>query len=79
MSENRKKDMDKTPLENPRTLADTIEDMLMEVNPLSYNDENDWEYKIKYKGYTEDRLKAKKNKETGKKAPDITEFSYIYT
>lgn len=68
-----------TPLENPRTLADTVEDMLMEVNPLSYTDENDHEYKIKYKGYKEDRLKAKKNKESGKKAPDITEFSYVHT
>lgn len=50
----------------------------MEVNPLSCTDENDHEYKIKYKGYKEDRLKAKKYKESGKKAPDITEFSYVH-
>lgn len=50
----------------------------MEVNPLSCTDENDHEYKIKYKGYKEERLKAKKNKESGKKAPDITEFSFVH-
>lgn len=68
-----------TPLENSRTISDTIDDLLMEVNPLSYTDENEQKYKIKYKGYKEDRLKAKKNKEAGRKAPDITEFSFVHT
>lgn len=67
-----------TPLESPNTLTSTIENMLLEVNPLIYNDENDREYKVKYEGYQEDRLKAKQNKEKGKKAKNITGFSYVH-
>ena len=68
-----------TPLESPNTLTSTIEDMLAEVNPLEYNGENDGEYKVKYEGYKENRLNAKRNKKNGKKAADITEFSYVHT
>lgn len=45
--------------------------MLMEINPPSYTGKNDRDYKVKYEGYKEDRLKAKRNKEKGKKAPNI--------
>lgn len=67
-----------TPLESRNTLTSTIEDMLTEVNPPEYTGKNDGEYKVKYEGYKENRLKAKRNKESGKKAVDITEFSYIH-
>ncbi len=71
-----------TPLESPNTLTASIENMLMEVDPLEYSNENgrdnDRDYKIKYEGYKEDRLKAKVRKEKGKKAPDITDFSYVH-
>ena len=68
-----------TPLESPNTFTSTIEEMLMEVNPLVYTGKNDRNYKVKYEGYQEDRLKAKQNKEKGKKAADITGFSYVHT
>ena len=68
-----------TPLEKSNTLTSTIEDILAEVNPLEYTSENDGDYKVKYEGYKENRLKAKWNKEKGKKAADITEFSYVHT
>ena len=67
-----------TPLEAPNTLTASIENMLMEVDPLSYTGKNDQDYKIRYEGYKEDRLKAKLNKGKGKKAADITEFSYAH-
>ena len=68
-----------TPLEKSNTLTSTIEDILAEVNPLEYTGENDGDYKVKYEGYKENRLKAKWNKEKGKKAADITGFSYVHT
>lgn len=51
---------------------------IMELNPLSYTGENDRDYRIKYKGYEEERLKAKFHKEKGKRAPVITGFSYVH-
>ena len=68
-----------TPLEAPNTLTSTIEDMLLEVNPLQYTGKNDSDYKVKYEGYKENRLSAKRNKEKGRKAADITAFSYVHT
>lgn len=67
-----------TPLESPNTFTSTLENMLEELNPMEFSDENDSDYKIKYEGYTEDRLKRKLNKEGGKKSPDITGFSYVH-
>ena len=68
-----------TPLESPNTITSTIEDMLMEINPSVYTDENNHDFKVKYEGYKENRLNAKRNKENGKKAADITGFSYVHT
>ncbi len=45
---------------------------------MEYSNENENLYKIKYEGYKEDRLKKKINKECGKKASDITRFSYVH-
>lgn len=67
-----------TPLEAWNTLTSTIENMLTEVNPPEYTGKNDGEYKVKYEGYKENRLNAKRNKERGKKAADITGFSYMH-
>ncbi len=55
-----------TPLEAPNTLTSTLEDMLAEVNPPEYTDDNDGDYRIKYEGYREDRLKTSR-------------FSYVHT
>ena len=68
-----------TSLEAQNTLTSTIENMLMEVNPSEYTVENNGKYKIKYEGYKENRLKAKRNKKKGKKAAEITGFSYVHT
>lgn len=68
-----------TPLEAPNTLTSTLEDMLAEMDPLEYTGGNDGDYRIQYEGYRENRLKARRNKEKGKKAADITGFSYVHT
>ena len=68
----------KTPLEARNTFTSTIENMLLEVNPLIHTDENDKDYRIKYEGYKENRLDAKRNGKKGKKAEDINCFSYVH-
>lgn len=68
-----------TPLEAPNTLTSTIEDILTEVDPSEYTGENDGEYKIRYEGYRDDLLNAKLNRKKGKKAAEITGFSYVHT
>ncbi len=68
-----------TPLESPNTFTSTLESILTELNPMEYSAENDAEYRIKYEGYREDRLKKRLNKGGGKKAADITGFSYVHT
>ncbi len=67
-----------TPLESPNTITSTLENMLLELNPLEYSPENEADYKIKYKGYKDNLLKKKLDKEAGKKASDITNFSYVH-
>lgn len=67
-----------TPLESPNTITSTIENMLAELNPMEYTKENNDDYKIRYEGYKENRLKQKLDKKVGKKAPDITNFSYTH-
>ena len=66
------------PLEAPNTFTSTLENMLQELNPMEYSNENENLYKIKYEGYKEDRLKKKISKECGRKASDITKFSYVH-
>ncbi|EHO54036.1 hypothetical protein HMPREF9099_00514 [Lachnospiraceae bacterium oral taxon 082 str. F0431] len=67
-----------TPLESPNTLTSTMENMLLELNPEEYSKEREKEYRVKYEGYTEDRLKNKHGREKGKKSADITGFSYVH-
>ncbi len=67
-----------TPLESPNTITGTLESILQELDPMEYSVENDHKYRIKYDGYKEDRLKNKINKEKGKKASDISGFSYVH-
>lgn len=64
------------PLEKPNTVTKTLESILMELDPLEYNGKNDEEYRVKYVGYQEDRLRKKINKDYSGKAPNITGFSY---
>lgn len=68
-----------TSVESPNTITSTLENMLMELNPLEYSENKDKEYRIKYEGYKDDRLKKKVNKEYSGKTPDITGFSYVHT
>ena len=66
------------PLESPNTFTSTLESILQELDPMEYSEDNDADYRIKYEGYKEDRLKKKLNKANGKKAADITGFSYVH-
>lgn len=68
-----------TPLESPNTLTSTIENMLLELNPEEYSQEKENEYRVKYNGYKENRLKNKLGKTTEKKSADISGFSYVHT
>lgn len=68
-----------TPLEAPNTFTSTLEEILAEMDPLEYTGDNERDYRIRYEGYQENRLKEKRNKEKGKKSADITDFSYIHT
>ncbi|MBE5861815.1 MAG: WYL domain-containing protein [Lachnospiraceae bacterium] len=67
------------PLESANTITSTLESILLELNPLEYNENNDKDYRVKYDGYQEDRLKQKLNKGNAGKAPAITGFSYVHT
>jgi len=55
-----------TPLEDPRTLTDTMIDILQELDPMEYSENREAEYKIRYNGYKEDRLKQRLNLESEK-------------
>lgn len=68
----------KTPIESENTITKTLECMLAELNPLVYTKDNEAEYRIKYSGYHENRLQDKLNKEKGKRAKKITDFSYVH-
>ena len=68
-----------TPVESPNTITSTLENILMEFDPLEYSEDKDKEYRIKYEGYKEDRLNKKVNKAYSGKAPDITRLSYVHT
>ena len=37
--------------ENPGTLSNTIDGILRQINPVEYTEENEPEYRIKYRGY----------------------------
>lgn len=57
-------------LEDDRTLRATIKNILNELNPSEYSEANESNYKIRYEGYKENRLK---NNEKG-----VTNFSYVH-
>lgn len=64
--------------EAPNTITSTVEEILAELGPSEYSRKNKDEYRIKYEGYEENRLKAKQNREKGGKAAPITNFSYVH-
>ena len=66
----------KTGLEANNTMTKTIEEMITELDPSEYTEDKEQEYRIKYDGYKEDRIKKKANKEKGEKSDPITNFSY---
>ena len=68
-----------TSLEAPNTFTSTLEEILAEMDPLEHTEDNERDYRIRYEGYQENRLKEKRNKEKGKKSADITDFSYVHT
>lgn len=45
--------------ENPGTLSNTVDGILRQINPVEYTEENDSEYRIKYRGYQENLLDSK--------------------
>lgn len=67
-----------TPPEAPNTFTSTLEEILAEMDPLEYTGDNERDYRIRYEGYRENRLKERKNKEKWKKSADITNFSYVH-
>lgn len=66
------------PLESSNTFTNTLESILQELDPMEYSEDNEADYRIKYEGYKDDLLKKKLNKASGKKAADITGFSYVH-
>ncbi|MCR5094435.1 MAG: hypothetical protein K6B72_10725, partial [Lachnospiraceae bacterium] len=40
-----------TTTENPQTLSNTVDEILLQINPVEYTGDNDHEYRIKYDGY----------------------------
>ena len=65
-------------VESKNTITKTIEEIITELDPLEYSEDNEDEYRIKYDGYKEDRIKKKLSKEKGVKADSITNFSYTH-
>lgn len=68
--------------EDDRTLAGTIEEILLELDPEHYSKESADKYRVKYKGYEEDRLFLNienKKSDNHQKAKSITDFSYVHT
>ena len=86
------KDTGEATTENAGTLAKSIDEILQQVNPIAYSEEEDDKYRIKYKGYEEDlllkKLEIQEQKELLKsgqvtnekipKAPSITELQYVH-
>ena len=40
-----------TTTENPQTLSNTVDEILLQINPVEYTGDNEHEYRIKYDGY----------------------------
>ena len=74
-----------TSVEWDNTFNRMIAEILMELNPGEYSDDNDSDYRIKYDGYTEDKLNKsiKQNKSSSQKvesgsAPVLNGLSYVH-
>lgn len=67
-----------TKIESDNTLAKTMEELILELDPKCYAEEKDNEYRIKYEGYKEDRLINNIADSDKKKAQSITDFSYTH-
>ena len=65
--------------ESPNTFTSTLESILLEVDPQEYSEEREQDYRIRYEGYKEDRLRRKLAKELKGKGAEITGFSYAHT
>jgi RNA polymerase sigma factor (sigma-70 family) len=64
------------PPEADNTITSTMNNLILELNPLEYEADNESEYRITYDGYTEDRLKN--NMESSGKAKTISNFAYAH-
>ena len=71
--------------ENAGTLSKAIDEILIQINPDRYSKDEEDNYRIKYKGYEEDRIRIKRelkyNKKNGvktEKAPFITNLYYVH-
>lgn len=74
-----------TSVESNNTFNKMIAEILLELNPREYSDENDSDYRIKYDGYKEDKLNKciKRNKSSSQKvesgsAPVLNGLSYVH-
>ncbi len=74
-----------TPVPVDSTFNRIVAEILLELNPGKYTDENDSEYIIKYDGYTEDKLnkKIKPDKSSSQKvesgsAPALNGLHYVH-
>ncbi len=74
-----------TSVESDNTFNKMIAEILLELNPGKYSDDNDGDYRIKYDGYTEDKLNKsiKKNRSSSQKvesgsAPVLNGLSYVH-
>lgn len=74
-----------TPVPVDNTFNRIVAEILLELNPYEYTGENDSEYRIKYDGYTEDKLNKsiKCNKSSSQKvesgsAPVLNRLHYVH-
>lgn len=77
------KDTGYSTTENAGTLSNTIDEILRQINPVEYTEENDRDYRIKYKGYEQNLLDKKEllkeekreKRRTGGTVQEVTEVS----
>ncbi|MGN0438263.1 MAG: WYL domain-containing protein [Lachnospiraceae bacterium] len=69
------KETKKPKTNNPATLAKTIKEILLGINPSRYKKSNEPEYRIRYEGYQDNILVTN---EKSKKTPSITNLSYVH-
>ena len=69
-----------TKIEWANTITDDMVEMIAELDPEEYSEENKDLYRIRYSGYKENRLKKiqEKKEKLSKEDKEITGFSYVY-